>query len=70
MALTKKPRKRSLGEILRKRGFDLTTYDRRGGYYRPRCSCCQVLVIQGVACHERGCCNEVREREDNNDADF
>jgi hypothetical protein len=68
MAPTKKPRKRSLGEILRKRGFDLTEYDRRSGYYRPRCSCCQVLVIQGIACHERGCSNEVREEDE--DADF
>ena len=67
MAQTKTPRKRSLGQILRKRGFDLTEYDRRSGYYRPRCSCCQVLVILGIACHERGCSNEPREDDD---ADF
>jgi hypothetical protein len=61
---TKKPRKRSLGEILRKRGFDETTYDRSTGYYRPRCSCCEVMVIQGCACHETGCPNNRTERED------
>lgn len=61
-------RKRSLGEILRKRGFDLTTYDRSTGYYRPRCSRCQAMVIQGVACHERGCMNEPRDEEEE-DAD-
>ena len=62
-------RKQTLGESLRRRGFDLTTYDRSTGYYRPRCSCCQVTVIQGVACHERGCSNEPREEEDDEDAD-
>lgn len=60
----KKPRKRSLGDLLRKRGFDETTYDRSTGYYRPQCSCCQVLVINGVACHERGCRNDRRVREE------
>ena len=57
-AQTKKPRKPSLGSRLRKRGFDLTTYDRSTGYYSPRCSCCEALVIQGIACHERGCPNQ------------
>lgn len=44
---------------LRREGFDLSTYYRSQGetYYRPRCSQCQVLVIQGVACHETGCPN-------------
>lgn len=47
----------SFGRKLRQRGFDQTTYDRRTGYYRPRCSQCQALVINGVACHETGCPN-------------
>lgn len=38
---------------LKARGFDLST--RSGKYLRPRCSQCEVLVIQGVACHETGC---------------
>jgi hypothetical protein len=53
----KKPRKRSPGESLRRQGFDETTCDRSTGYYRPRCSCCEAMVIQGIACHERGCSN-------------
>jgi hypothetical protein len=45
-------------------GFDTTTTHRGpriGGrrltYYRPACSQCAALVINGVACHERGCPN-------------
>jgi hypothetical protein len=64
MTKTVKPRKRSLGEILRKQGFDETTYDRSTGYYRPKCSCCNALVIQGTACHERGCPNSPRFEDD------
>lgn len=64
MTKTVKPRKRSLGEILRRQGFDETTYDRSTGYYRPKCSCCQALVINGVACHESGCSNRPRSEED------
>lgn len=58
---TPTPKKRNpLGRILRKRGFDLTTYSRSTGYYRPKCSQCQALVINGVACHETGCPNSRR----------
>lgn len=39
----------------KRRGFDLTT--RSGKYLRPKCSQCQVLVINGTACHETGCPN-------------
>lgn len=46
-----------IGEHLRRRGFDLTRYDRSTGYYSPRCSQCEAIVINGVACHERGCPN-------------
>lgn len=53
-----KPRKVSLGTILRRQGFDETTYDRRDQSYRPRCSCCSVMVINGIACHETGCPNQ------------
>lgn len=41
-------------------GFDRT--EAAGGRtIRPRCSQCEVLVIQNVACHEPGCRNEVHE---------
>lgn len=57
-SLGAKPRRaESLGAKLRRRGFDLTTYDRSTGYYRPACSCCQAMVINGTACHETGCSN-------------
>lgn len=46
------------GKSLRARGFDLTKYDRSERAYRVRCSQCEALVINGVACHERGCPND------------
>ena len=49
------------GERLRALGFDLTTYNRRTGYYSPRCSQCEACVINGVACHETGCPNATHE---------
>lgn len=52
-------RKRTrMGDRLRRAGFDLTSYHRDTGYYRPKCSQCEALVINGVACHERGCPNK------------
>lgn len=59
---------KTLGVRLRERGFDGTYYDRISGNYRVRCSQCAAMVISGVACHERGCPNEVRERR-NHDED-
>lgn len=41
-----------------KLGFDLSHRD--GRYVRVRCSQCQAVVINGVACHERGCPNVPR----------
>ena len=40
-------------------GFDLSV--RRGAYVTPRCSCCEAIVINGVACHESGCGNAMHE---------
>jgi hypothetical protein len=57
--LNRKPRNRT-GDNLRRRGFDLTTYNRSTGYYRVRCSQCEALVINGIACHETGCPNAPR----------
>lgn len=53
---------KTLGVRLRKAGFDLTEYDRSTGEYYIRCSQCDAMVINGVACHERGCPNEKGER--------
>jgi hypothetical protein len=41
-------------------GFDAASVV-RGGMIRPKCSQCEALVIQGVACHETGCPHETRE---------
>lgn len=45
---------RTLLESLRQRGFDRSEYDRSQRNWRPRCSQCEVLVINGTACHEIG----------------
>lgn len=34
---------------------------------RVRCSQCEALVINGMACHETGCRNTPREEEDHDD---
>lgn len=51
-----------LGRTLRRRGFDETEYDRADRTYRVGCSQCSALVVNGVACHERGCLNARRVR--------
>ena len=45
---------------LRAQGFDLATVNRRARTWRPRCGQCEVLVVNGVACHEHGCPNRPR----------
>ena len=49
----------SLTATLRARGFDRShaVPFERGA--RVRCSQCEALVINGIACHERGCPNIV-----------
>lgn len=50
-------------ESLRQRGFDQSTFHPNpveGPSWRPRCSQCEALVINGVACHEAGCPNSRR----------
>jgi len=44
---------------LKRLGFDLS--ERDGRSLRVRCSQCDALVINGVACHERGCPNAMHE---------
>ena len=43
---------------------DRSEYDRSTGYHRVRCSQCEALVIMGVPCHERGCPNAKRKKDE------
>jgi hypothetical protein len=52
------------GRRLRDSGFDRSEYDRASRSYRVRCSRCEATVVNGVACHERGCPNLKRGDED------
>jgi hypothetical protein len=42
---------------LRRMGFDESEYDRSSETRRIKCSQCEAIVINGVACHEHGCPN-------------
>ena len=57
-------------EQLAAQGFDLCTVDEDDGYIRVRCSQCEALCINGVACHETGCVNTVRADADEDDFAF
>lgn len=57
-------RKPSRIQQLRDQGFDLTTVDTFNRTWRPRCSQCEVIVINGVACHESRCPNQPQEHDD------
>ena len=49
---------------LRDEGFDQSTYSGLSAgrpSWRPKCSQCEVLVINGTACHETGCSNQTFE---------
>ncbi len=48
-------------EALIAQGFDLTDSRIRSRFARPKCSQCEALVINGVACHESGCPNQMHE---------
>ncbi len=49
-------------EQLHSAGFDRSyASESEEGYNVVRCSGCAACVINGTACHERGCPNEVRE---------
>ena len=52
---------------LKSAGFDRSTYNRENGYWRPRCSQCEALVINGCPCHESGCPNIPMHKERNRD---
>lgn len=51
----------SMVQRLRDKGFDESRVIPFGGGWRPKCSQCQALVINGVPTHERGCPNDVHE---------
>ena len=50
-------------QSLRDRGFDESSVILFGGGWRPRCSQCEVLVINGVPTHETSCPNHEDWRE-------
>lgn len=50
------------------RGFD-KSYVREDGTIRVRCSQCEALVINGLACHETGCPNVSRDTDDDTSED-
>ena len=56
-------------QSLIEQGFDASYIARQGNQYgrtsyRPKCSQCETLVINGKACHETGCSHIVRDLED------
>lgn len=44
-------------QSLRAHGFDLSKHVPFTRMYSAKCSQCAALVINGTACHERGCSN-------------
>lgn len=46
---------------LRQRGFDESAHVPFTKRYRIRCSQCEANAINGVACHEAGCPNQIHE---------
>lgn len=55
--------KKSKVQQLRDQGFDRAEY-LGNRTWRPRCSQCEVLVINGIACHETGCPNQRKEKNE------
>ncbi len=53
--------RRTLRQQLKRQGFDQTK-SFRSGVVRAKCSQCEVMVIQGIACHETGCPNKKNKR--------
>lgn len=49
---------------LRDAGFDRSYAIPFEHSWKVRCSQCEALVINGLACHETGCPNTVRDEED------
>lgn len=53
----------ALANLVR-RGFDLSAVDEDDRHLRVRCSQCESLVINGIACHEEGCPNQRKAKDD------
>lgn len=53
-------------DYLRNQGFDKSERD-ENGEWRVRCSQCEALVINGVACHEAGCPNKNETKGNDNE---
>ena len=51
-------------EVLRRKGFDLSKYDRGYQTWRVKCSACEALVINGVPCHETGCHHQQKDEDE------
>lgn len=49
---------------LRAAGFDRSEHVPFTKHHRVRCSQCKALVILGVPCHENGCPNIPRNRDE------
>lgn len=56
--------KSDTGPRLRRLGFDESRYDRSSDRWRVRCSQCSALCINGVPCHEHGCPNQRKSRDE------
>lgn len=54
---------KNLLKKLRDRGFDKSEYNYSKHKHIVCCSQCEALVINGIACHEIGCPNEIKTRE-------
>jgi hypothetical protein len=59
-----KLKKKNMGKWLRSLGFDRSYYNRLTGNWFVSCSQCMAQVINRVPCHETGCPNQVKEKED------
>jgi hypothetical protein len=46
---------------LRARGFDLSYHIPFTREYKVKCSQCEAVAINGIACHEQGCPNQTYE---------
>jgi len=56
--------KRSRVQRLRDAGFDTSYVIPFEHAWKVRCSQCEALVINGIACHETGCPNVRRDTEE------
>lgn len=66
MSLHKTKPKRLMSSKLRRllvEGFDKSYYERKTGKVYVGCSYCAPTIIQGRACHERGCYNTTHREE-------